>query len=489
MGWTLLSAMSVRVLQLLVTIVLARILVPAEFGLFALAMMIVTAIGIFRDVGLGQALIYHKTDVQKNAETTLLMSAAFGVVAWSTVYAAAPLVASIFGNTELTWPLRIMSGSVVISSLATVPSILLERELEFRKRAIPEFAMGISYAVVSVALALTGYGIWSLVVGHLASITVSTTVTWLVAGWRPVAAFHSESARRTLRFGKPLMAASVIVFAFFYVDQAAIGKWLGVTELGYYTLAFTICNLPATNITHVVSKVMYPAYARLNDNIPEMRAAYLQTVNSIALLSFPIAVYLCFAAGDFVTGFFGQKWLPAIPLFRALALYGLLRSIGATAGSIFMAVGEPKWVYRLNFVQLAVVLPLVYPVAIKFGALGVAVLFTLAYTTGTSLALWKVTKILEMSAWDYVTVLRGPLISSVAAVGIAYLASALVLPAGIATAVVSGVLAAAGYLAIALRLDGETFEMVRSVLFPVSAEQVCESASQGKESAEPAVAN
>jgi O-antigen/teichoic acid export membrane protein len=99
-----------------------------------------------------------------------------------------------------------------------------------------------------------------------------------------------------------------------------------------------------------------------------MKGAYVRTVKGISLLSFPIALWLLLNAGDFVVGFFSEKWLPAVPLFRALALYGLFRSVGATAGCIFMAQGQPKWVFRTNLLQLAIAVPLVYPVAERFGA-------------------------------------------------------------------------------------------------------------------------
>jgi O-antigen/teichoic acid export membrane protein len=131
-GWTLGSSITVRLMQFLVTIVLARLLAPSAFGLFALGAMVVQATALFRDLGFGQALIYHKTDVQRNAETTFVMSGLFGFVAWGGIYLASPLVAKVFGNPNLLWPLRVMSFSIVLSSLATVPSILLEKELKFR---------------------------------------------------------------------------------------------------------------------------------------------------------------------------------------------------------------------------------------------------------------------------------------------------------------------------------------------------------------------
>ena len=482
-GWTFVSAVSVRLMQFAVTIALARLLAPAQFGLFALAMMVITAVTLFRDLGLGQALIYHKTDVRRDAETTFVIASAFGLAAWAAVYAASPLVAALFGNNALIWPLRLMSFSVVISSLATVPSVLLEKELEFRKRAMPEFAMGLSYATVSILFAVAGMGVWSLVAGHIASTAASAAVAWRVSGWKPSVSFHRESARRILAYGRPLMAASLFFFVFFYIDNAAIGKWLGVTILGYYSLAFTICNIPATNITHVVNRVMYPAYSKLNEDVSAVKEAYMRTVKSVALLSFPIGIWVCLAAGDFVVGFFGDKWRPAVPLFRVLAFYGTIRSIGSTTSSIFMALGQPKWVYRLSSLQLTIAVPLVYPAAMRYGAYGVAILFASAYTAGASLGLWKAARMLGLSAREFGGMFKSTLVAAPIAVGASFAASELALPPGAGAAIGSAILALISYPLMMLALDRETYRIARPFL-TLSGRRVYREKSPGKRASE-----
>jgi O-antigen/teichoic acid export membrane protein len=279
------------------------------------------------------------------------------------------------------------------------------------------------------------------------------------------------------------MAASILYLAFFYIDNAAIGKWLGVTALGYYNLAYTICNIPAINITHVVNKVMYPAYSKMNDNVPALRDAYMKTVKSIALVTFPMAIWLFFASHDFVECFFGHKWVPAIPLFRVLAFYGMFRSIGSTAGSVFMAVGQPKWVYRLNCTQLAIAVPLVYSVTIHHGTLGVATLFTAAYITGTSLALWKVVKILGMTGREYVGMFKIPLIASAITITASYAIARSIFHSGLGITISSAVLTLMSYPITAIMLDRETFRTAKSILLPAPT-RVYEAVSSGKGSTE-----
>jgi len=482
-GWTFVSAVCVRLLQFLVTVALARLLLPGEFGLFALGTIVIAAITLLRDLGFGQALIYYKSEVQKDAETTFAMSGLFGLASWLAIYAASPVIADVFRNHALIWPLRVMSCSVAISSLGVVPSVLMEKELEFRKRAMPEFAMGLSYAAVSILLALHHMGVWSLVAGHIASAAAFVAVAWAVSGWRPALSFHVESARRILGYGRPLIAASILLFAFFYIDNAAIGRWLGVTALGYYALAFNVCNIPATNITHVVNRVMYPTYSKLNDDIPAVKEAYLRTIKSIAMLSFPIGLWICLFSEDFVGAFFGHRWLPAAPLFRVLAFYGIARSIGSTAGSVFMATGQPKWLFRLGALQLALVLPFVYPVVAHYGAYGIAVLFTAAYIINNSLWLLKVAGILGVTMRELAAALRYPLTATAAAVGASAAVVRLALPHGPAAAVGSAVFALTAYPLLVLVLDEDTRRLARFVLRPTPG-QVYDGLSPGKGSTE-----
>lgn len=460
LGWAFGSSIGIRLAQFLSMIVLARMLSPAHFGLFALSSMVVTAITLFRDYGFGEYLLYLKKDLKSHADTVFVMSMAFGLIAWGITYAAAPLAVSIFGTSNLVWPLRVMSLSVIISSFAVVPAAILERELEFRKRTVPELAMGASQAVVSIVLAALGWGVWSLVAGHIVSTAVSVVWTWQLAGWKPSFSFSSEDARRVVAFGKPLMASSLLILVFFYIDQAAIGRWVGVAAVGYYSMAFTFCHLPATNITFAVNRVMYPAYTRLNEDIASVRKAYMQAVRGISLISIPLAFWMCFLADDIVRGFLGEKWLPAVPLVRVLAFYGMFRSIATTAASVFMAVGEPKWSYRVSCVQIGLALPLVYPIAVNYGTIGVAVLFTLAYSIGGVIALIKVSQLLKISTSKLAGLFIFPVLTSVIAVSAAFGVSRF-FPTGISAITTSTAATLLIYALAVLLFDRESINTAR----------------------------
>lgn len=411
-GWAFFSSTSVRILQVITTLSLAKLLVPADFGVFALASFVVQAMTIFRDMGFSQVLIYRQGSISKSANTVFTLNLAGSVILMLILYAVAGPIGRALSNPQIVWPLRAMSGALLISGLANVPLALLDKQLKFKVRAIPEVVGAFAYAVVSIGLAAIHPGAWSLIIGWLAMTAASTIAAWMVTSWRPALEFDPHEARVIVGYGKHLMAASLIGFAFFQIDNASVGKWLGVTALGFYSMAFTVCNIPATNMAHVVNRVMFPTYSRLQDDLTEMRKVYLSTIKYISMASFPAAIGLFVLAGPIIRALYHEKWIPAIPLFHVLAFYGLARSIGATPGAVFMSLGKPDLVRKVSTLQLLIAAPLVYPVLRHFGTIGVAALFTTAYLVGTLYSLGIVQRLLGMGVFGCLSAVRVPLMAS-----------------------------------------------------------------------------
>jgi len=408
-GWAFLSSFSVRAMQVLTTLILAKLLQPHDFGIFALSSLIINAAAVFRDVGFAQVVIYRQADIKKTAGTALTLSLVSSLVLAALLGMSAPFLSRAFSSPEVTLPVRVMCLGLLISGMASVPAAILDKYLKFRKRAIPEILSAVAYAVASLILAGIGFGAWSLIVGWLAMSVVNTTAIWWICPTHPSFSFDRNEARVIVGYGKHLMVASLATFAFFQIDNASIGKWLGMTALGFYSMAFTICNLPATNLAHIVQRVMFPAYSQLQENTSEMSAVYLKTVRYIAMAAFPAAAAIFVLAGSVIRVLYGSKWIPAVPLFGILAVYGAIRSVGSTANAVFMSTGRPNLSQQVSLLQIAIVTPLVYPVVVYVGVKGVAVLFTVAYTVTAVFALRHVFRILDLNVRSFANSLGTPL--------------------------------------------------------------------------------
>ncbi len=414
MAWVTLSTAIVRVLSLLTQIILARLLEPEDFGLVAIGLLAVNSMGLFRDLGFGAALIYKKDDENYTAaNTAFIIIPIVATILFALAYISAPYIAQFFDNATVEPIVRLLALTFIISSFGTVPSVLLEKELEFKKKALPEVASRIGYAVVTIGLAFQGYGVWSLVYGQIASAVIMLILLWIVSDWRPTLSFDGKVAWEMFRYGGPIIVGAITIFLFTNIDDAIVGKLLGISFLGYYSLAYTISNFPATQITHLINRVMFPTYSILQDDEKTLRKVYLKTLKYVSMLSIPFSLGIFVIAPDFVNIILGEKWGPAIPALQILCFYGLLRSIGATTGSIFKATGNPKWIYKINILQLIVLLIFIYPAITTFDIAGVAAIVLISIGIGVLYALKKVKEILKLTTHDYFNAVKYPIIISI----------------------------------------------------------------------------
>lgn len=412
--WVVLITLFTKILGFVTQIILARILSPADFGLLAIGLLAINTMNIFRDLGLGATLIYKKDDADYTAANTafILLPLAASTL-FLIAYFSAPHIAVFFDNPAVEPIVRVLALTFVISSFGTVPSMLLEKELEFKKKVVPETVPIIGYAGVAICLAMNGYGVWSLVYGQIISAMLTAGLIWLVSDWRPTFKFDRKIAKVLFDYGKHIMGASIIMFLVTNVDNAIVGKILGIEALGFYTLAYTISNLPATQITHLVGRVMFPMYSKLQDDRNSLRSAYLKTLKYVSMLSIPAAFGIFVIAPNFVSIVLGDKWMPAVPAMRVLCMYGLFRSLNATMGPVFQATGNPKILQNTALLNLALFCIFLFPLMQKGGITGVSVAGVLPQIIIFYILIRLISNIIDLNIWDTFRILETFAFSSV----------------------------------------------------------------------------
>jgi O-antigen/teichoic acid export membrane protein len=413
MLWVTLISIFTKTLGFATQIVLARLLAPADFGLLAIGLLAINTMGIFRDLGFGATLIYKKDDSDHTAaNTAFILLPLVASTLFLIAYFSASYIAIFFDNTAVEPIVQILALTFVISSFGTVPSMLLEKELEFKKKVLPETVPIIGYACVTIWLAINGYGVWSLVYGQIVSALLTAGLIWLVSDWRPTFKFDRKIARDLFGYGKHIMGASIVLFLITNIDDAIVGRVLGIEALGFYTLAYTISNLPATQITHLVGRVMFPLYSKLQDNRNALGNAYLKTLKYVSMLSIPAAFGIFVIAPDFVSVLLGEKWMPAVPALQVLCLYGLFRSIAATTGSVFQAIGKPEILFKTGLLQLVLMMILMLPLITRFGIVGMSLAIVIPLFVITTIQLYVIHTLLKINKNDIFKMFCLPLLGS-----------------------------------------------------------------------------
>jgi len=371
--WVSLSNILLKLINFIITIILARLLAPHQFGLISLSLIIVNFFEIFRDLGIGSALVYKKNEVDIAANTAFILFPISGMIFYIISYYIAPLSASFFNEPEISDIIRVISFTFVIWSFGTLPNILLDKDLEFKKKVIPQTIPKIGYGIIAISLALKGFGVWSLVYGTIVLYVLTVLSLWSVVKWRPSYTFDRKTAIELLNYGKQVVGANILVFFISIIDITFIGRLLGANDLGYYTIAFGVATLLTSQVSGLMGTVMFPVYAKIKDEKATLKRAYLRTLKYVSFISIPATIGIFAVALDFVTVVYGAKWLPAVAALQVLCFYGLFRSLLSTTENLYLAAGKPQVRTKLNLLQLVLMALLMYPLTMRYGIMGAAI--------------------------------------------------------------------------------------------------------------------
>lgn len=376
--WSAVSQWGRLGLNLLTTIILARLLAPGDFGLLAMCVVFTGLFASVSDLGLGSALVQAEAPGPEDFDTVFWLSAGTGILSCLAVTALAPLVASFYGVGDLTAILRWLGAGLAASSLAVVPQALLTRAMNFQRIAAVEITASLFGGGIGIAAALLGAGAFSLVMQSLGTAACATVGYWIAAPWKPGGGFAGFGQGRMIRFGTHLIGFNAVNYVARNVDYLLIGKYLGPEQLGYYSLAYRLMLFPLQNISAVVGKVLLPAFSAIQRDDRRLRDAFLRLTRYVALLSFPLMLGVLVTAHELIGVVFGARWDPAAPVVQILALVGLLQSIGTNTGTLFMAKGRTDILFRWGICATAVLIcGIVWGLA--HGILGVATGYALAY--------------------------------------------------------------------------------------------------------------
>jgi len=352
--WSLLNTIVGRVGTVLVGILLARILTPADYGVFAVALVALNALLSMNELGVSLALVRWPEkggDLDRIGPTVATLAVGGSAGLYLVCCLAAPWFAGVMGAPEATGMLRLLTASVLIDGVTAVPSALLTREFRQDKRMLAEFTSFAISTAVSVGLALAGFGAWSLAWGRLVGNGASAVAFLALSPVRYRPGWDGEQARRLLAFGLPLAGSSLLVFAMLNVDYVVIGSMLGPVALGFYLMAFNLSSWPVNVFSVAARRVSLAGFSRLAESGSErFAAAFSKALALLMAATVPVCVLLGVMAAPLVEFVYGPKWAPAAGALRWLAVLGAARVAAELAYDALVAAGRPRatlWIQGL----------------------------------------------------------------------------------------------------------------------------------------------
>jgi len=338
----------IRMLALVSHIVIARLLSPETLGAFAVVLFAVGLFDAIGELGLSGALVQRRDPLTRaDQRTAFTLQALIEGVSVALIWLAAPTLAAVYRLPPHTVPLfRWLSLSLVISTLALIPEARLERELEYGRLSLAGALRAAVYHVAAMALALAGFGIWSLGLAFLASVAVGTGLLWAFAPWRPGWGWNRASVHWLLRFGGPFQAQRLVHLAKDNVAPA-LGMVYGAGGVGYLNFAGRLAAL-STAPAALVNRISFAAYARVQDDRQALGATLELALRWTALLSFPLIALLCGLGRPIVHIVYTDKWLPAMPALYLLCVDALFGIFTALLMPVLQATGRLTVALRLS---------------------------------------------------------------------------------------------------------------------------------------------
>jgi PST family polysaccharide transporter len=403
--WVSVSQLGRQIIQYTTTIILVAFLTPSDFGLMAMAMVIIGFLEIFKDLGTAAAIIQNQNLTDESLSSIFWVNVGFGALVSILVFLAAPLGAEFYNNYKVENILKVLSISFIISAYGIVHKKLLEKQLKFELLAKIELIGVTIGAVVGITLALFEFGVWSLVFQSLSIPIITTSLFWILNNWKPKIFFSYSRIKPIISYSLNLMGYNVFNYFVRNADYLIIGKYLGERELGHYYLAYKIMLYPLRNISLVVSRVLFPIYSRIQNDNKRFRKIYTKVANAISFLTFPLMIGVFTLSDLFTVTFFNDKWDTALLalLLMILAPVGLIQSIATTTGSIYQAKGKTDWMFRWGILSGLIYIS-GFIIGLNWGVIGVAI----SYLMSSIILLYPVFaipfKLIELNFMNFIKV-------------------------------------------------------------------------------------
>jgi len=413
--WISISNAARQLIFLVLSTILYRLLPPSAFGTIAMATVLIAAMGLLQNMGIGSALIQRRSQVERAASTAFFIYPVIGLALALIGWVAAVPMAVFFDDPVLRPAVRIMSLVFIPTSFARVFMVMMDKQFEYYRRMWAELAGVSAFGTVALVLAFRGWGVWSLIWGYAAQELVIAGLCVVLCSFRPGLAFDRRIAGQLFSFGKHVLGAGAINFLIYQGDRALISRLLGKAPLGYYAESYKWGSQPVFQVSTIIARVAYPAFSRLQDKPDGLRDAFMRIYFFISWLALPFFVGVWFLAPELATVIFGRRWDPQVmvPLLRVVALYGAVRAMLTPTGSLFQAVGRPHYLSRTTLARLIVLAAVIYPMTLEWGLLGAAWAVTGSLLLITPVMYMLAGRILERSVFQILLHLRAALLSSV----------------------------------------------------------------------------
>lgn len=370
--WTSLLRAVTRGSAVVTTIVLARLIPPEQYGIFATILIANQALGAATDLSVDFALVQMHEDPKPYLSTAWTVAVVRGALLFIAIFAGAPAFCDLFHVPEAVPLLRALALVQVVTGFHNIGVITLRRDLAFDRIFALQVTEVITYSVVVIAVAAISHDAWALVVAVLASFAARVVASYLVTPIHAGFGFQYDRFVRMFRFSKWTNAYVFIDFVLETADNTVVARLVGATSLAFYRMGYQLATEGTSAVQWVVNAVAFPAFARIQFDLEHVRRSYRALLGAVTAAVVPLAVALAMLGGVGVPLVLGERWAPAAAPLEVLAVAALVRALLESARPLLLGLGHSRGDFELKLVQVVLLVLLVVPAGLAFGVLGVA---------------------------------------------------------------------------------------------------------------------
>lgn len=375
--WTFIQQFSVQIINFVVQIILARLLLPEDFGLIAMLTVFISIGQMLMDGGMTSSIIRMKSPTQLDYSTVFVTNLLMSILIYLIVFLVSPSISVFYDQEILKDILRVYALTFVIRSFVAVHLAKLTKEMNFKTQTKLQIPSTIVGALVGIIMAYSGYGVWSLVFLNISQTIIFTLQSWIFIPWKPTLVFDKKSFNYHFNFGYKLTISSLIDTIYKNIYNVIIGKFFTPALAGFYNQADTMRNLPVIQMASVLDKVTYPLFSNI-DNKQQLKIAYQKVMKLSFMVSVPMMLFLLVTAEELFLLLFGEKWLAAVPYFQILSFASIIRPLHSYNLNILKVSNKSALFLKLEVIK-KIIGVIAILVTIPFGIIPLVYGYTIAY--------------------------------------------------------------------------------------------------------------